>query len=61
MAAHTRQEVTYEQMLNCPHEMASGVADFTENGPAPVTANADGKYPVPMPGRNREREYETNA
>jgi predicted dehydrogenase len=57
MAAHTGQEITYEQMLNCPHEMAPGVADFAVNGPAPVTPDADGRYPVPMPGVNRDREY----
>jgi predicted dehydrogenase len=61
MAAHTGQEITYEQMLNCPHEMAPGVADFATNGPAPVMPDADGKYPVPMPGVNRDREYETKA
>ena len=57
MAAHTGQEITYEQILNCPHEMAPGVEDFTIDGPAPLTADAEGKYPVPMPGVNRDREY----
>jgi hypothetical protein len=57
MAAHTGQEITYEQMLNCPHEMAPDVANFKDGGPAPVTADADGRYPMPMPGINRDREY----
>jgi predicted dehydrogenase len=57
MAAHTGQEITYDQMLNCPHEMAPGVADFVIGGSAPVTADADGKYPVPMPGVTIDREY----
>lgn len=57
MAAHTGQEITYEQMLNCPHEMAPGVADFKDNSPAPLIADAEGRYPVPAPGINRDREY----
>jgi predicted dehydrogenase len=57
MAAHTGQEITYEQILACPHDMAPGVGEFTEKGPAPVMPDADGKYPVPMPGKNRDREY----
>lgn len=61
MAAHTGQEITYEQMLNCPHEMAPGVAEFALDGPAPVTPDADGRYPVPMPGVNRDQEYATTA
>ncbi|MEZ6098384.1 MAG: Gfo/Idh/MocA family oxidoreductase [Pirellulaceae bacterium] len=57
MAAHTGQEITFEQMLNCPHEFAPGVAEMTADGPAPVMPDADGKYPIPMPGINRDREY----
>lgn len=57
MAAHTGQEITYEQMLNCPHEMAPNIAEFSYKGPAPVMPDADGKYPVPIPGVTTEREY----
>jgi predicted dehydrogenase len=57
MAAHTGQEITYEEMLDCPHEMAPTVASFAIGGPAPVSPDADGRYPVPMPGKNRNREY----
>jgi predicted dehydrogenase len=57
MAAHTGQEITFDQIVNCPHEMAPGVADFTIKGPAPVMPDADGKYPVPTPGVTVEREY----
>jgi len=57
MAAHTGQEITYQQALDSPHELAPGVASFTPDGPAPVMPDADGKYPVPMPGVNRETEY----
>ena len=63
MAAHTGQEITYEQMLNCPHEFAPNVANFTPKSIAPVMPDEDGRYPVPMPGINKETEYavQTNA
>jgi hypothetical protein len=61
MAAHTGQEITYEQMLDCPHEFAPDVANMTADGPAPVMPDADGKYPVPMPGVNKDVEYESKA
>jgi predicted dehydrogenase len=57
MAAHTGQEITWEQMLNCPHEFAPNLANLTPDGPAPVMPDKDGNYPVPAPGINRETEY----
>ena len=32
-------------------DMTAAVAGFTADSPAPVLADADGKYPVPYPGR----------
>jgi predicted dehydrogenase len=58
MAAHTGQLITYDQILNCPHEFAPDADKLTEDGPAPVPANADGSYPVPMPGIITKQEYE---
>jgi predicted dehydrogenase len=57
MAAHTGQIVTFEQMLNCTHEFAPEVDKLTMDGPAPLQAGPDGKYPVPEPGIKRDREY----
>ena len=59
MAAHTGQEITYEQMLNCPHEFAPNVANFTADSPAPVLPDSEGNgtYPLPMPGVLRDVEY----
>ena len=57
MAAHTGQEITYDQMLNCEHEFAPNVDKLTEKSPAPLLPGANGKYPVPMPGMNTKREY----
>ncbi|MFT7642862.1 MAG: putative dehydrogenase [Pirellulaceae bacterium] len=58
MAAHTGQLITFDNMLNCEHEFAPGLAEMCFNKPAPVVANAEGKYPVPMPGLVPDREYE---
>ena len=57
MAAHTGQEVTYDEMLNCEFEMAPGVENFTMDSPAPVIPDANGHYPRPQPGIITNREY----
>jgi hypothetical protein len=43
-------------MLACEHEFAPEIEKLTLDGPAPLLANADGKYPVPIPGLLK-REY----
>jgi predicted dehydrogenase len=58
MAAHTGQIITFDQMLNCEHEFAPEVAELSMGGPAPIQANSQGEYPVPMPGILTDREYE---
>ena len=57
MAAHTAQVVTYDDILNCEHEFAPTVDKLTLDGPAPLIADSEGKYPVPVPGLNKKREY----
>ena len=57
MAAHTGQVVTYDDILNTDHEMAPTVADLTFDSDAPIMAGPDGKYPIPLPGISRDREY----
>jgi predicted dehydrogenase len=57
MAAHTGQEITLEQMLDCPHEMAPGLDKLMMDSPAPLVADANGRYPVPQPGIVKDREY----
>ena len=58
MAAHTGQEITFEEMLNCEHEFAPTVDKFTMDSPPPLKSNSDGKYPIPMPGVVKNREYQ---
>jgi predicted dehydrogenase len=57
MAAHTGQVVTYDEMLNCEHEFAPNVDKLVKGGEAPLKANAEGKYPIPMPGLVTKQEY----
>jgi len=57
MAAHTGQEITWDQMLNCEHEFAPDVDKLVIDGPAPIQASADGRYSVPQPGITKTREY----
>jgi predicted dehydrogenase len=57
MAAHTGREITFDEMLNCDFDMAPDVDKFTMDSPAPLIADASGRYPVPQPGIVTTREY----
>lgn len=57
MAANTGREITFEQMLQCDHEMAPNIDKFTMDSPAPLLPDANGRYPVPQPGIVTTREY----
>ena len=56
MAAHTGRLITREEALNAP-EFAPDVDKLVLDGPAPIQADGDGMYPVPMPGLVKDREY----
>ncbi len=56
-AVHTGQSVTFEEMLNDAHDFAPGLDQLTMNSPAPVQLGSDGLYPVPQPGRLKDREF----
>jgi len=57
MAANTGREITFDQMLQCEHEMAPGIEKFAMDSPAPLRADANGRYPVPQPGIVTTKEY----
>jgi predicted dehydrogenase len=57
MAAHTGQVVTYDEILHHPHEFAPDVDKLHADSPAPLQPGPDGKYPVPLPGITKDREY----
>jgi len=51
MAAHVGRPLSYQEALDWADDLTAGVADFTNDSPAPVQAGPDGKYPVPDPGK----------
>ena len=57
MAAHTGQRITREALLKHKNEFAPDVDKLAMDSPAPLVADADGRYPVPQPGRVVDREY----
>ncbi len=57
MAAHTGQEITYDQMLNCEHNMGEGVENLTIDSDSPLMPDENGRYPIPEPGIKTDREY----
>ncbi len=61
MAAHTGNVITFDQMLNCPHEMAPGLDKLTMDSPAPLKSDSEGKYPLPQPRVLDDREYKEFA
>lgn len=56
-AAHSGQEIEFDEFLNSDHEYAPGVDKFTFESEAPLVADANGFYPKPMPGLTRKREF----
>jgi predicted dehydrogenase len=57
MAAHTGRVVTRDELLKLNHEFAPNADKLTMESPSPLLADADGKYPIPQPGRVTDREY----
>ncbi len=57
MAAHTGQELSFDDMLHSDQVFAPDVDKFTFDSPAPVRADKNGIYPQPMPGMFGKHEY----
>jgi hypothetical protein len=57
MAANTGREITFDEMLQCGHDMAPDIEKFTMDSGAPLLADANSRYPVPQPGIVTTREY----
>jgi predicted dehydrogenase len=49
-AVHTGKIVTWEEALASKFQFCSHVGQLTADSPAPVQANAEGRYPAPIPG-----------
>ena len=59
-AAHTGQMWTLKDFLDPDvndHEFAPGIEALTLDSESPLKADASGKYPIPLPGINKTREY----
>jgi predicted dehydrogenase len=57
MAAHTGQEITWDDMVNAEQAFAPDADKFTMDSPPPVASDKNGRYPVPEPGIKKNREY----
>jgi predicted dehydrogenase len=57
MAAHTGQVISRDDVVKVEHEFAANADKLTLNSPSPLAADSDGRYPIPQPGKVRDREY----
>jgi predicted dehydrogenase len=53
-AIHSGKIITWDEMLASDFKFCSNVEDFTYDSPSPLQADANGRYPVPIPGRWKE-------
>ncbi|HUT36378.1 MAG TPA: twin-arginine translocation signal domain-containing protein [Planctomycetota bacterium] len=51
MAAESGQLITWEKALASEKQLAPGLDNFTMESDAPVKPDADGRYPIAMPGK----------
>jgi len=49
-AVHSGKVITWEEMLASTFQFCPEVDTLTQDSPAPVRADAQGRYPVPVPG-----------
>jgi predicted dehydrogenase len=49
-AAHSGKTVTWEEMMASNFQFCPNIESLTDDSPAPVQENAQGCYPVPVPG-----------
>lgn len=57
MAAHTGQEISLDDFLHGDHEFAPEIDKLTLTSDSPLMADPNGKYPIPLPGIIKNREY----
>jgi predicted dehydrogenase len=53
-ACHTGQTVTWDEIMNSKFEFCNYLDTLNEDSPAPVQADANGQFPVPIPGQWKE-------
>jgi predicted dehydrogenase len=50
-AVHTGQVITWDQMMASNFQFCPNIDQLTPDSPPPVQADAQGRYPVPVPGQ----------
>jgi predicted dehydrogenase len=53
-AVHTGKDITWDQAMASDFQFYSDVDSLSASSPAPVQADATGRYPAPIPGRTVE-------
>jgi predicted dehydrogenase len=53
-ACHTGQTVTWDQIMKSKFQFCDYLDDLDYDSPAPVKADEDGRFPVPIPGQWKE-------
>ena len=53
-AVHTGQIVTWEEMMKSDFQFCDYLDRLNADSPPPVKADANGQFPVPVPGRWKE-------
>jgi phage major head subunit gpT-like protein len=53
-ACHTGQEVTWDQIMNSRFQFCDYLDDLDYDSPAPVQADENGQFEVPVPGQWKE-------
>ena len=53
-AVHTGRMITWEEATASDFQFCANVDELSADGPAPVQADANGKYPAPVPGKTVE-------
>lgn len=53
-AVHSGKEIRLDDALKSDFQFCGGLENLSDSSPAPVQANASGRYPVPVPGEWRE-------
>src|SRR5215469_5396049 len=57
MAANTGRVITFDEMLQCEHDMAPDIEKVHNGFHGAASADANGRYPVPQSGVAITREY----
>jgi hypothetical protein len=51
MACECGRQITWDEAMNSNLELAPGLDQLTTDGQAPVMPDANGRYPIAMPGQ----------